>query len=293
MPEFAELPEGWRYAVWQRERCPTTGREHLQMYFELTAQKALSTVRAMYVGDIEVARGTAEQNRVYCMKEGRLAGPWELGERVCQGQRNDVRRAIAVCRKRGFEAAVVECPEVAMKFPQGLRVQAQVWSKKRRVARGYVQPKILVLVGSTGCGKTRAAVKLYGRQRTWLNPLDSEWWDGYDGEKVVVLDDFYGQLKYSRMLQLLDGEPQQRRVPVKGAFVTLENDVWVLTSNVPPWEWWSGAKMDRSALYHRLWSRFDSAVLEWQEGRWTDVRSPLIPPRARIEQFPPPPVRVE
>lgn len=42
------------------------------------------------------------------------------------------------------------------------------------------------IVGASGCGKTRAATQAY--PNAFLKPLN-KWWDGYQGEEVVILDD--------------------------------------------------------------------------------------------------------
>lgn len=81
-----------RYAVWQHE-VGEAGTEHYQGYLELNRTRRLAFVKKILPdAHFEVRRGTAEQAIAYCKKdEGRLDGPWEIGERVQQGQRNDIR----------------------------------------------------------------------------------------------------------------------------------------------------------------------------------------------------------
>jgi len=62
------------------------------------------------------------------------------------------------------------------------------------------------------------------------------WFDGYDGQDVVIFDDFYGGLPLPYMLRLLDGYPM--RLPIKGGHTYAKWTKVYLTSNVPPTEWY-------------------------------------------------------
>lgn len=60
-----------QYIVYGREIAPTTGTPHLQGYFYSKNQIFLNTLIKKFPGyHFDVARGTPEQNRAYCIKEG-------------------------------------------------------------------------------------------------------------------------------------------------------------------------------------------------------------------------------
>lgn len=94
-----------RYAVWQKEKCEKTGKEHLQMYIEANRPFRLNGWKEV-VGEqsahIEVRKGSREQARAYCMKqETRVEGPWEFGTwETKQGQRNDIASSLRVALTR-------------------------------------------------------------------------------------------------------------------------------------------------------------------------------------------------
>lgn len=78
-----------------------------------------------------------------------------------------------------------------------------------------------------------------------------EWWDGYDGEETLLIDEFYGQLKVSRMLALLDG--YQCRLPVKGNFTYAQWTKVYITSNTKASEWYTNIPVQVSdALQRRI-----------------------------------------
>lgn len=96
-PTFNE--EVHRYLIYQREKCPTTGREHFQGYVELfKKQRMKQTWKQMYPnspkpnGKLFKRNGTRIEARNYCMKEeSRINPPVEHGEWIKgQGHRTDL-----------------------------------------------------------------------------------------------------------------------------------------------------------------------------------------------------------
>lgn len=80
------------YLVFQHERGDS-GTDHLQGYIQLSQRKRLNQVKSIIHprAHLERTRGTPAQARNYCMKEeGRIAGPWELGEFATPGRRTDL-----------------------------------------------------------------------------------------------------------------------------------------------------------------------------------------------------------
>lgn len=93
-------PRGYRYLCYQTERCPATGRRHIQGYVEFERQKVFSTVKTAFGNDsihLEVARGTARDNVSYCTKEStRTDGPSRIDGIPgvdAQGTRTDLAEA--------------------------------------------------------------------------------------------------------------------------------------------------------------------------------------------------------
>jgi len=58
----------------------------------------------------------------------------------------------------------------------------------------------------------------------------SQWWNGYDGQQLVIIDEFRGQFEPSTMLRILDRTPF--KVPVKGAYVNFNSSAVIMTSNI-------------------------------------------------------------
>ena len=114
--------------------------------------------------------------------------------------------------------------------------------------------EVFIIYGPTGTGKTSAAWAM-APQAYLLPPQQSSsgtgWWDGYNGEADIIIDEFYGWLRYSFMLQLLDRYPL--RVEFKGGSYNFVGRRIILTSNQPPSAWYDPTKY----AYPPLERRFD------------------------------------
>lgn len=255
-----------KYLIVGAERCPETGKEHFQCYVELSkpmrmkaAAAALNCVGAHF----EPRRGTREQARDYCKKEGRFTetGEWDKGG---QGRRND----IAALKEDIKDNKVTEL-ELFEKHEAMFRIHSSAMKYrllvKNRQAKmvGYNKKEVFVLWGPTGTGKTRAAIEglftsgeviegdYYIVNRANTSGTGS-WWDGYDGEKTVIFDEFYGDwMKLAEFLRITDGYPMT--VPTKGGHKNLEARVIYFTSNHCPAEWYPSA----SALDPERWAAFN------------------------------------
>lgn len=114
--------------------------------------------------------------------------------------------------------------------------------------------------GPTGTGKTfKAFTENPGAY--WMLPVNSQniFFDGYDGQECIVIDEFYGWIPYNLMLRICDIFPLN--VNTKGAAVTLQCKKVVITSNSAPVEWYKSITPAQfAALSRRLTKVEEMAV---------------------------------
>lgn len=105
--------------------------------------------------------------------------------------------------------------------------------------------------GASGTGKSRRVFSSF--PKAYRKP-SGKWWDHYDGEHVVVLDDFDGSfLQFGDFKRLIDRYPAF--VEVKGGTIPLLATHWCITTNVYPSHWWSLAttgRVGRDAIWRRI-----------------------------------------
>lgn len=83
-----------QYAVWQREKCPSTEKEHWQGYIELTEKVSMKWLKENMEDNtlhLEPRKGTQKQAIDYCTKEDtRVSNPKFYGKMKCPGNRSDL-----------------------------------------------------------------------------------------------------------------------------------------------------------------------------------------------------------
>lgn len=232
VPTLATFGEHARYLVYGHE-VGERGTEHLQGYVAFDTPIDFTTVcRKLPEAHFEIAKGSAEENRVYCTKDGIFV---EEGEIPQQGVRSDLNGVVTAIRQQGYSMKRVaeEFPEIYIRTHRGIKAWKTEISPKRDSAQAIT---IRIIIGPSGSGKTRAAVELGGPDAYWKFP--GKWWDGYDGEKTVVWDEFRGgSYVFSELLRVLDRHPM--KVETKGGVVELLATNFIFTSNIEPAEWYN------------------------------------------------------
>lgn len=253
------LPDGILYFVYQIEKG-AEGTEHLQGYIQLAGRMTMTSVKSHYPilapAHLEVAKGTPKQNKDYCTKvETRVlinGGPFEVGlMQAGSGNRTDLAAAYQILKDTGDFSQVD--PVIAMKYASSCLKIAALAKPPRRD-----DLKVICITGPTGIGKSYACHECYPGLYTPIYGNTGMWWDGYNGEEVVMIEEFRGQCQLQKMLQILD--PYPLRVEVKGGSVPARYKLIIVTSNTEAIDWYpdnpmkAGATRDpeRQALLRRL-----------------------------------------
>lgn len=216
------------YIIYGREECPTTQKKHLQGFIHLANTKTMSAVKKLFNDKslhLEPAKGSAEQNRVYCIKDGDF---FEKGDMPKQGKRNDLEKIREIVKSSGKMRDVVE---IATSY-QSVKMAEQIlkYHEPKRVFTADF--KIYWFHGETGSGKTKTAYEMAGDDYyVCLNT--GKWWDGYDGHKTVIIDDFRSNFCcFAELLKIL--QPYEYRVETKGGTRQLLATIFFITSPYPP-----------------------------------------------------------
>lgn len=231
------------YLIFGKEVCPTTQRPHLQGYLywsnprSYPNKKFRDLLNLSSRGRDMIAKGTPEQNRVYCSKEGDF---WECGECPAQGQRTDWAAAIQQLRTDDIVSVIDAQPQLAPCIRALERYKSLTLKPLKR------DVEVIVLIGKTGTGKSSWAYEHY--PDLYAKP-DGPWFDGYSGQKTILLDDYYGSVSYPVLLKMCDRYPFN--APVKGGYVWAQWDKVIITSNASV-ESWYAAVPDISAFKRRI-----------------------------------------
>lgn len=238
------LPE-FRGLCHQLEQCPRTGRIHLQGYLELTRPKRLAGLKR--ISDRvhwEPAKGSRKQCVDYCTKLESQYAPGTCDEvlraKVTQGARNDLLEvATAITRgEMSRDQVFSDRPDLIVKYARGIGELLNWRARQERM--GDRELVVECLYGDAGVGKTRYAYNSTEPEDVFiLNKSNSGnlWWDNYEGQGTLVIDDFYGWVEHSVLLRILDRYPF--RLEIKGGTTWANWRKVYITSNRHPSTWYS------------------------------------------------------
>jgi len=251
------VPQSWdpttyNYLVYQLEEG-AEGTRHLQGYTAFKQQVDFNSFCKWFPRrpHVEVAKGTAKQNRTYCTKpEGQVQGPWEFGIMPEQGKRNDI---LAMKADLDNGATLRDISEeytgLFLRYYKGIQLYQSLHYEHTNEAK-----TVKCLWGLTGVGKTKYCWDNYpGAYWKARDPCrDIQYWDGYDGEDTIIIDEFYGWLPWDFLLRLTDRYPL--RMGVRGSSVQCAAKTIVFTSNKHPKDWYPrmGAWDDTNPLKRRF-----------------------------------------
>ncbi len=261
-----------RYIIFQRERGLEATADHFQGYVEFYRPYGLVGVRARVSATAhwEARGGSQKQAIAYCKKnDTRCAGdsgPFEYGHKAEQGQRTDIKALREACETGCSKRKLLEDHTSACaKYPRFINLCESIY-----FTPNWRKVECTLLVGATRLGKTRWVYENWDMKSFWSLPAvtTAVWFDGYDGQTHVLIDDFPGQecMGITLLLQLLDG--YTLRVPVKCGFTSWKPTHIALTSNISPniWYCWSGKR----SQYDALAARFSLVKVFANDGSVTD-----------------------
>jgi len=246
--ELWQPPAEWSpliaYCRGQQE-IGASGYHHWQILCVLKQkQRMLATKRLFCNGaHLELTRSAAADEYVW-KEDTKVPGTeFEYGQRAFQ-------------RNKATDWALVKSAAIEnnlTSIPDDIFVRH--YGNLTRIAKDHARPRFRegtqcnVYWGPTGTGKSHRAFS-EGPGAYVKNP-NIKWWDGYQGEETVIIDEFSGLIDITYLLRWIDRYPCM--VEVKGGAVVLNAKNFIITSNISPQEWYPNASANhKAALARRL-----------------------------------------
>lgn len=282
---FFNIKTPIKYHVWGIEHGGSTGTKHIQGYVEFDKRMVMNNVKKIFCCSwmhLEARRGSAQQAADYCKKEGRYqehgilsqqrqvdAGIFGAlnaeyghlgaeyghlgGEAGGEAEKERWRLIHSDIMALPFDKWAEKYPEIAIKHPNSYkRIKFDSLAvQPKATLDGDLQESNLWIWGKAGCGKTsRVYTEFPGAFRKPKN----KWWDGYQFEEVVVVDDVVvkdGEWMNGFLRQWADRYGFVAEI--KGASAHIRPKRFIVTSNFSIDEIFATAtEADREAIHRRF-----------------------------------------
>jgi len=237
--EVCANEEKMRYLIYGKE-VGERGTKHLQGYMELKSPCKITTIKKLGLCfgqmHLETRRGSRNQARDYCKKSDQNPfefGDWDSGG---QGSRTDLKKLKTFIDNNPSVEAVYDAgyTRELLYYPRGIQTLIEISEKKK--TREFRKLDVEVIYGAAGAGKTRSVTEK--EKDLFIAQVDKGGFhfNGYDGERAILIDDFEGWIQYTDLLRILDGH--QYRVNIKGAHRYAQWTKVYITSNHSPEKWY-------------------------------------------------------
>lgn len=250
---------------------------HTHVFVAFSSAVRFSTLKARFPeAHIESAHGSSAQNRDYITKSGKWEQDKKHGTHIPgtfkewgdipqeqQGKRNDLDYIYNMVKDGASDAEVLEAYPRALMFLGKLeRVRQTI--KSEQYATEFRHMDVTYIWGPTGTGKTRGVMEQYGYDKVCRVTDNEHPFERYNGENVIVFDEFRSSLKITDMLNYLDGYPLMlpcRYTNRQACYTTV-----YLISNIPLEEQYKNVQIDESETWAAFLRRIHHIIEYTAEG---------------------------
>lgn len=231
------------YTVGQLEKGENTGHLHIQFYMNFKQPVRMSVItkqdKRVHCEKVRVNNGAD----TYCMKEEtRVQGPVEYGT-----------KPVKVNNKVDWEAVWSKAKDGKLdEIPASIRVIH--YSKLKSIAKDHIEFKDadhlrgIWIYGPAGAGKSRWVRE---NCKPLYPKLCNKWWDGYQGEPYVVMDDVMPEHKVLSQHLKIWSDRYDCILETKGGAVHSQYEWFIVTSQYSIDEVFSDDR-DRAAIHRRF-----------------------------------------
>lgn len=226
-----------RYLTHGSEVCPTTGTPHLQLFFIFKNDESVTSLNKKFETWLDCksvlrwhkADKNVEECIKYCAKDGVEVSSY--GDRPKgSGARTDLDAVVEIINSGGSLSDIVSsCPQQFILYSGGIQ-KLLMFSVKPR----SFKTEVYWVYGPTGTGKSRWVFNQMDPESSYFKSAANKWWDGYTGQKDVMIDDFRPskEMPFDMILRLLDRYPLT--VEAKGATMHFVSQRIFITAPTTP-----------------------------------------------------------
>lgn len=223
----SEIVPKSKYVIWGKEIAPNTGTPHLQGFVQFPNQKSVGACIKLFPGNhitpVTVDNGCAK----YSTKDGDYE---EHGVRPMTPKEKGAREIERWERTRNLaKAGTIEEVDAD--------IYLRMYRTLKEIAKDHMPDVDSIpelenewIYGVSGSGKTRGVLERY--PEAYLKTCN-KWWDGYQGEETVLIDDIDETHKCLVHHLKIWGDHKPFLAETKGGMKKIRPKRIICTSNVP------------------------------------------------------------
>lgn len=281
LPEVKWVAGRFNYLIYGKEKCPTTGRMHLQGYGEPSKPTKLGSIQTL-MGDpgmrMDRRKGTQQQAADYCRKGEQTKEEWEalhtdgpnfglnadvteygvMSKNATQGKRTDLDEVTdAISLGMGRQEVARQYPVQFVKFHSGIEKLCRVMAIKAvtppyplesfncALTAVFDRTKAWIFYGKTSLGKTAYAIALLGPCLVVSHMDDLKSFDADIHTGGIVFDDMdFKHLPGSTQIHITDFD-YDRAIHCRYDTATIpRGTLKIFTTNIPDGAIFGGAMCD-------------------------------------------------
>lgn len=239
------------------------GTPHIQGYIEFLNARSFKSLTKMFFkrAHLENRKGFPKQAAGYCLKgespevpnysvyfdkPGINAKFFMDGTITEQGKRSDIEKVVEFINDgNNLKDIATVYPCQFVKFNKGFEKLINITVEPRNT-----KPTVTILWGDTGTGKSYKARQLCNNEPYYIwTPSRGHWWDGYQHQKNIIMEEFRGQLPFDYILTLLDR--YECPIQFKGGTTEFVGTNIIITSPIHPGMWYNNDE-NKEQLFRRI-----------------------------------------
>lgn len=219
---------------------------------------------------LEYRKGTQKQAIEYCLKHYNEVSDveaeqyflkFEDGVKIIQGMRTDLATIRQSIEEGHNLRKLLDSCDTDREMEAVLRYNRSLYALYEPPRKS--KPLSIYIYGPPGCGKTYAVTHYHNQKDVYLHITGKlKWWDGYDGHKIVVLDDFRDtKCELTTLISLLNVEGC--RIEQKDGSRQIRAEIIYIISDRPPELLYSeshGTQIQKNKNIDQLLRRLDHVI---------------------------------
>ena len=270
------------YCIKNEEIGLEDGTRHFQGFLYREDAIRFSTLQKAFDGaaHLEMAKGSCQQNLDYVTKGGKWKNSekqqttvqdtfFQFGEMPIerQGARNDLADVYSMIKAGCTNSEILkEMPNMITQIDKLDKARQAILRDEYKTV--WRELEVHYLWGASRTGKTRSVLEKYGyancyRVTDYQHPFDS-----YEGQKVLVFDEFRSQIDIAPMLIYLEGYPLE--LPARFSNRTACYDTVYIISNIPLEQQYRDKQITEPETFKAFKNRIHD-IQEKKKGEWLEL----------------------